>query len=200
MLTVNTELVTETVEVVTEPITTAEAKAHLKVSISDDDTLIDGIVTAARANAEIHTARSFAQHTYRADIANFHDVIVLPHRPVQSITHIKYFNTDSPEVLTTVDGSVYSLFADRVYRNHGQDWPTAWAIKPNAVQITYVTGYKDQSSPVGVGGSFPKPVKQALHLMIGDMYENREAQFVVFNQIQANPTVRALLDPYRVFL
>ena len=105
MLIVSTDQVTET-GTVTELITTAQAKAHLRVDITDDDSLIAGLVTAARMHVEIQTGRSFAQHTYRADIANFHDVMVLPWRPVQSITNIKYYNTDSPQVLTTLSPTI----------------------------------------------------------------------------------------------
>ena len=198
MLIINTDQVTET-GTVTELITTAQAKAHLRVDISDDDDLIAGLVSAARQHVEIHTGRSFAQHTYRADIANFHDVMVLPWRPVQSITSIQYYNTDSPQALTTLSSTVYSLYADRVVRDYGEDWPTSWAIRPDAVQITYATGYLTNASPQAE--TFPEAIRQAMYLIIGDLYENREAQFTVgFNQISPNPTVNALINPYKVYL
>jgi uncharacterized phiE125 gp8 family phage protein len=198
MLIVSTDQVTET-GVVSELISTAQAKAHLRVDISDDDSLIAGLVTAARQHVEIHTGRSFAQHTYRADIGSFHDVMVLPWRPIQSITQIQYYNTDSPEVLTTLSSAIYSLYADRVVRDYGECWPTAWAIRPGAVQITYVTGYLSNASPQAA--TFPEAIRQAMYLIIGDLYENREAQFTTgFNQITPNRTVDALINPYKVYL
>ena len=154
MLIISTEKLTETVTVATEPITTAEAKSHLRVTISDDDTLIDGLITAAREHVELFCGRSFAQHTYRADIADFHDEMVLPYRPIQSITNIKYYNTASPQVLTTLALKIYAKNLASIVRNDGQSWPTV-STRPDAVQITYVTGYSDQSSPVGVGSNFP---------------------------------------------
>ena len=48
------ELVTITAPA-TEPITTAEAKAHLRVSHSTDDTYIDALVAAARMVVEDRT-------------------------------------------------------------------------------------------------------------------------------------------------
>ena len=42
-----------------EPVTLAEAKAHLKVDTTDDDTLITSLIAAARARAEWHTRRAF---------------------------------------------------------------------------------------------------------------------------------------------
>lgn len=198
MLLVTSDQVTET-GTVTELISTAEAKAHLRVDITDDDTLIGTLVTAAREYVEIHTGRSFAQHTYRADITNFNDCIVLPHRPIQSITSIKYYTSDSPEVLTTLDSAVYSLYADHVIRDWGEDWPTSWAIRPDAVQITYVAGYLDNASPRA--DVMPAAIRQAMYLIIGDLYENREAQFTMgFNQIEENRTANMLINPYRVYL
>jgi len=41
-----------TVEPAEEPVTTAEAKDHMRVDTSDDDTLIDGLITASRLYAE----------------------------------------------------------------------------------------------------------------------------------------------------
>jgi len=198
MLIVNTDQVTET-GTVTELITTAQAKAHLRVDISDDDTLIDTLVTAARMHVEMHTGRSFAQHTYRADIPNFNDAIVLPHRPIQSITSIQYYNTDSPEALTTLAANVYNLNSETIYRNYGMDWPTAWAIRPDAISITYATGYLDNASPRAA--TFPEAIRQAVYLIVGDLYENREGQFANnFATVQPNRTVDALINPYRVYL
>ena len=198
-LTINSGQLTETSVPGTEPITTQEAKDHLKVTAPADDTLIAGLIVAARQHVEFFCGRSFAQHTYRADLSAFHDEMVLPYRPIQSITNIKYFNTDSPQVLTTVELNIYSLYAASIVRNDGSTWPTV-ATRPNAVQITYVTGYSDQSSPVGVGADFPQAIMQAMYLIIGDLYENREAQFTTGFNIQENRAVNALMNPYRVYL
>ncbi len=199
MLIVTSDQITETVVPATEPITTAQAKSHLRVDISDDDTLIGGLITAARQHAELFCGRSFAQHTYRADLSAFNDQMVLPYRPIQSITSIKYYNTDSPQVLTTLSSNVYSLVHNKIVRNSGQSW-IATSPRLDAVQITYVTGYADQSSPQGVAANFPQTIAQAMYLVISDLYENREAQFGGFIQVQENKTVNALMNHYRVYL
>ena len=84
-------------------------------------------------------------------------------------------------------------------RNDGQSWPTV-STRPDAVQITYVTGYSDQSSPVGVGSNFPQAIKQAMYLIIGDLYENREGQYTTMFMLQENKTLASLLSPHRVYL
>jgi len=200
MYTVKTDQITETVAPAVEPISLSEAKAHLRVDIATDDTLISSLITAARQYAETHCGRSFAEHTYRADIPNFNDAITLPGRPIQSISSIKYYNTDSPEALTTVAANVYQLYGACIVRRYGMVWPTSWAYRPDAVQITFVAAYDSPASPTTVAG-VPKAVTQALLLIIGDLYENREGQFATgFVQIQPNRTVDMLLHPYRVYL
>ena len=198
MLIVDTDQITNTAAI-TELMSTAEAKTHLRVDITDDDTLIANLIIAASQYVEDFTGRSFAQHTYRADIPNFHDEMVLPGGPIQSISSIQYYDTSSPEALTTLATNVYMLSQSSVVRRYGMDWPTAWAIRPDAVQITYVSGYLDSASPRA--DWLPEAVRQSMYLVIADLYENREAQFTMgFNTIQPNRTVAALLNPYRVYL
>src|SRR5210317_422477 len=189
--------VTETGTVPAEPVTLAYAKNHLRVDISDDDTLIGNLITAAREYIERYCARSIVQHTYRADLANFYDVMELPLGPVQSISSIKYYDTASPSVLQTLDSSVYSLLRDCVYRNEGKSWESV-ADRPDAVQITYTTGYSDLASPEDTVANVPQAVSVALLLVVGDYYENREGQSGS-RQLVENPTVMTLLNTWRQY-
>jgi len=181
----------------TEPVTTAYVKNHLRVDISTDDTLIGNLVTAARISCEKYCQRSFVQHTYRADLPDFWDTMVLPMGPVQSITSVKYYDTSSPSALQTLSSNIYRLFYDTVMRNYGASWVSVYP-RSDAVQITYTTGWKDNSSPQGVGESCPESVKFAICCLVGDMYENREAKIQPISvQIQENDLVGRLLDQYR---
>jgi uncharacterized phiE125 gp8 family phage protein len=180
----------------TEPVTTAYAKSHLRVDITDDDTLIGNLVTAAREWCEQYCNRSFVQHSYRADLPYFCEPITLPWGPVQSITHIKYYDTSSPSTLQTLSSNVYALSYDTIYRNAGESWESVYP-RADTVQITYVTGWKDTASPQGVGPSLSGAVKSAILMIVGDLYENREAQIVGVNRMD-NPTVKHLLTPFRI--
>ena len=198
MLIVNSEYITETVAPTIEPVSVAEARDHLRVSIDDDDILIYNMLVAAREYVEIYCNRSFAKHTYRADLDCFSDEIRLPRKPIQAITHIKYYTAASPSVLTTLSSAVYSLTRDVVIRNYGQTWPAVDTVY-NAVQITFQTGYSNLSSPEDVIANVPKSVRQAILLVAGDLYENREGQVIYPGQIQENKTVQMLLNTHRVY-
>lgn len=196
MYKVDTAKVTQTVAPTSEPVTTTEAKSHLRVDISDDDTLIGSLITAAREYCEIYTGRSFATRTYRADLAGFADEIWLPYGPVISIESVKYYDTASPSVQQTWAATNYQLFYNVLERAYGVSFPSV-GVRPDAVQITYRAGYVDGASPEVA--TIPTAIKQAMLLMIGDLYENREAQVLYPGQILANPTYQVLLNAYRVY-
>ena len=68
-------------DVSTEAITTEEAKTHLRVDISDDDTYIDSLVKVAREYCENYTRKALAQKTLELILDKFpcKDYIELPY-------------------------------------------------------------------------------------------------------------------------
>ena len=63
----------------TEPVDTADAKKHLRVDTSDDDSYIDGLVMAARMRVEEYLQRALITTEYTLKVDQFSaDVIFLP--------------------------------------------------------------------------------------------------------------------------
>ena len=92
-----------------EPVSLAEAKAHLRIDIDDDDTLIGGLITAARSHLE-NTARpklAMINQTweYIADSWPASDTLELRPYPLQSVTSITY--TDASAVATVFSAANY---------------------------------------------------------------------------------------------
>ena len=54
-----------------EPLALADAKLHLKVDFTDDDTLISALITAAREYAETFTGKSFITRSYELYLDHF---------------------------------------------------------------------------------------------------------------------------------
>lgn len=87
------------------PVSLAEAKAHLRVDFSDDDTLISALIDAATAHIDGYTgilARALVTQTWRQDFCDWPGdrVLRLPLAPVASVESVKYF--DAANVETTV--------------------------------------------------------------------------------------------------
>lgn len=176
-----------------EPITLAEALAHLKEesdSAANDD-YIEALIGVAREACEERTERTLITTTWRLTLDAFPDAIVLLRPPVIQVTSVQYFDTDGQ--LQTLDPADYLL--DKVsepgYLVPGVDkaWPDTQD-RINAVTVDYTAGYGATAADV------PKPLKQWMLLVIGDLYANRNAS-------AERPAVRqdfadALLQPYRM--
>lgn len=70
-----------------------------------------------------------------------------------------------------------------------QVWPGSYH-REDAVSVTYVAGY-------GNADAVPAPIKAAILLIVGHLYENREASTVGVSAELLPMAVDALLAPYR---
>lgn len=154
-----------------EPLTTAEAKAHLRVDISDEDTLIDAYVAAARSFYEAAIWRSLVTQTLAVRLTQwpYCEYIQLPRPPIQSIISVVY--TDSDGASNTMSASDYTVYANgdvgALWLGFGKGWPSATLQPGPSIVITYVAGY-------GLAAAVPEIDKQAIRLLVGHFYENRE--------------------------
>lgn len=188
-----------------DPISLAEAKAHCRVSIDDDDGILAGYILAARVHLEGETRRAFMTQTWDLTVDDrwpteriggvWRHRIVLPRPPFVSVTAVTYVDQL---------GETQTLAADqyRVAKSDTGEWVITPAYGVNwpgireqmaAITVRFVAGYG--SNP----GNVPEPLRQAMLLLIGHWYENREA-VNVGNIVTPLPfAVDALLFPFRVF-
>ena len=154
-----------------EPLTLAEAKSHLRVDGTDEDTYIASLIAAARERAESETWRALVTQTLRAHLdcwpsANY---IKLPRSPLQSVTHIKYY--DESDVATTMAPSDYIVSTarepGRITLRNGKSWPTSTLRAADGIEIEFIAGY-------GLAADVPQQLKQGVLLTIGHWFENRE--------------------------
>jgi len=186
-------------------LSTADAKAHLRVDHSDEDSLIDAMVLAIEARldgVEGQLGRALITQTWKLYLSRFPCApdpifrdyrILLPLPPLQSVTSINYTDTNGDE--QTLSSSVYTVISQGDERGgvvpaYGQSWPSA-RNHPGSVVVTFDAGYGDAASDV-------KPnILSAAKLMLADLYENRSAQTEGF-ELKPNLNVDALLLSSRV--
>jgi len=183
-----------------EPVTLAEAKTHMRVDIADDDAFITSLITAAREHAEVATQRQFITATYELRLDDFphryHDTILLPKPKLQAVSSIVY--TDAGASPVTIDPTTYQVDLHtepaRIRPAYGQVWPYIRQGQLGAVVITFTAGYGDTAATV------PGGIKQAIKIIVSDMYENRESLAMGRGE-QPFPVpfaAAALLGPFRV--
>lgn len=154
-----------------EPLTTAQAKAHLRVDLSAEDALIDAAVIAARTHVENFTRKKLITQTVKLTQTGFNGWgIPLPVGPVQSITSVEY-KSPTDGSLTAWDAANYQLVKTaqpiHVAPAFGQTWPTAQSDFDNVV-VTFVAGFGNASTDV------PGDILAAVRLLTAHFYENRQ--------------------------
>ncbi len=179
------------------PLTLSEAKTHCRVDSSDEDTLLNALISAATEHLDGFSGllgRALITQSWRQDFDRFEACMRLPLDRVSSITSIKYFDDTNTE--QTVAASVYSLHTDAlgpyIKPNDGEYWPSGVHARDDAVQITFVCGYGDAAA-------VPQPIKQAMLLMIEDWYDTRSSAIYGTTATEAPIAAPAwaLLQPYR---
>ena len=175
-----------------EPITLQQAKDHLRVSHNDEDAIIEPLITAARQHVEAYTKRALITQTWAWSMDAFATLLSPPLPPLQSVSSIAYI--DAAGDSQTLASSNYRVDSAsepaRITEAYDTTWPTTRQVT-NAVTVTFIAGYGD------AGHDVPQPIIQAMLLLIGHWYENREALAPV-NLMPVPMAVDALLSPYRV--
>lgn len=180
-----------------ETVTLSDVIMHLRLTeldltgeLSETEMLLS-LITAAREYCELYTYRALAVQTLEACLDEFPkgNEIELPCPPLKAVEYVKYTDASGNEttLLPSIDFSVDTEgTVGRVVLPYGKAWPSFTPRHVNPIRIRFVAGYTDA----------PKLIKQAMLLLIGHWYENREATGTATGQIEF--TVHALLGMYKV--
>lgn len=166
----------------TTPVTLFEAKAHLRVNHTDEDVLIESLIAAATEYLDGPTGilgRALVAQVWREDWGGFQASFPLRVGPVQNVVSVSY--TDDAGSAQTVSGArvVVSGGCYSVHPATGTAWPSG-----SDVSIEYTAGYAD----------VPAPLKAAILLHVGALYEHRES----VSETALMPfAYEALITPYR---
>lgn len=155
-----------------EPISTADAKTYLNVSTSLHNTLIDNLVSAARIHYENYTGTAVISQgitqtwDFTPPCAEF-ELSVSP------------LITSTAPVLSYMDANgAYQTWADtnytldtisplpRIVKKAAASWPSVGDF-PNVWKCVYTAGY-------AAAADVPEDIINAILLMVGFLYENRE--------------------------
>jgi uncharacterized phiE125 gp8 family phage protein len=181
--------------VTTEPISESVAKAHLR--LEDDDPFISrlsGAITAARQTVEQYLNATVANRTRTLVLDDFPGGgrgIRLPDGPVTAVTEIAYLDTSGDDQTVAAHRLVNYPLTDVLTPAYGESWPTVRDVR-GAVTISYTAGMM-AGSPLTLDH---EDIVSGILLTLGDLWENREGQFVN-SPAQINRTVANLLHFHR---
>ena len=170
-------------------VSTADCKAHLRVLHSDEDALIGAYRDAACEYVQNYCGVRLTNTSAQLKTSRTGGIVELPIAPLKGITHVKY-KASSSDTLTTFDASNYTFELSRVPAV--VKFNSSMAVHPyhvHPVEITVNCGY--------ASGAVPAPILQAIKFLVGHFYENRESSME--RKLHNVPFgVHALLNPYRI--
>jgi uncharacterized phiE125 gp8 family phage protein len=171
---------------VQEPVSLTDVKRRLRVTVDDSDADLLDALAECRALCEQECGRAFLTQTWTLYLDGFPGCgeIVLPRPPLQSVTSVKYYDTDG--VQQTVSTSDYHVDTGRepgrIWLASGSSWPAVQAGRPSAVEVRYVAGH---ANPLAV----PRNVKSAILMLMWDRFNNPSG-----GDAGIPPAVRRALD------
>lgn len=178
----------------TEPVTPAEAKAHLNIALAfvADDATIARFISEARVDAEKETKRAIMTQTWYLYLDEFPDEIRVPLPPLASVTSIKYVDSDgATQTLAATEYQIAKGDPAKIMPAYGKSWPGT-RDQYDAVTIEYIAGYASAAA-------VPEGIKAWILVRVASKYENREAT-VLGQTVAEIPYVDRLLDEFRVYI
>jgi uncharacterized phiE125 gp8 family phage protein len=156
-----------TVEPAAEPVTLAEAKAHMRIAHDSEDALLGGLMRAAREDLERATGIALIQQSWRLALDNWpsQGCALLTVHPVREVLSVTAFGTEGEASL--IDPADYQLdMLSRPARLHFDERPAPLRIF-NGIEIDFAAGYGEAGTDV------PDMLKRAILLLVGHWYEFR---------------------------
>jgi len=160
-----------------ETVSLAEQYLHMRVEDTDvtdggdEDSLIQGLITAARIYCEDIQGRSYVNTTYDLTLSAYAPIILIPRSPLSSVTSITYIDTNGATQPVSTD--VYHVKTDlttgMVIRKPNESWPSDVSTSEvDPITVRFVAGY-------GEAGDVPDTFKIAIKMLAASWYENRES-------------------------
>lgn len=173
-----------------EPVTLAEAKAHLMETARDRDNLLLAAISASRRALDGRNGilgRALMPQTWELTLPAFPDQITIPLPPLRSVTSVKY--RDGDNVLQTLDPAEYLVDAtsEPAMIAPVTSWPSTYSGLFEAVTVRFVCGYASADA-------VPEPLKTALLLRIQRQVDNLRPD----DDARLERAHNALEFPYRI--
>jgi uncharacterized phiE125 gp8 family phage protein len=191
-----------------EPVTVAEARDHCRLVATGspeshpDDSFLERAIQAAREKAESYMQRSIIETTFEWTFDRFEDRyarLTLPRDPVLNVSQILYNDSNGDQQTFTAFTEQLTEAKSIIAPNWQSEWPDARGHLGD-VTIQFTAGYEpdETQSPTDYRANVPASIKNAILLLVGHMYENREAVMVDSDSNKLQFAFESLLWPYRL--
>ncbi|MDQ6436882.1 head-tail connector protein [Mesorhizobium sp. LHD-90] len=150
-----------------EPVTVSEAKSFLRLAGSSEDTLIEGLIRAAREDVERATGLALIDQTWRLalDAVPRSDVVLLMRHPVREIIAVTAYGTEGEAALVSA-GDYQADLISRPARLFFRARPEPMRAL-NGLEIDFRAGFGE------AGPDVPDLLRRAILVLVAHWYEFR---------------------------
>ncbi|MCF4166478.1 phage head-tail connector protein [Zavarzinia compransoris] len=177
-----------------EPLSLAEARLHLRLDDTAEDTIVAALIVAARQMAEQHLRRALITQGFRLWLDAWplgRRALDLPRPPLAAVSAVATYDEDGDASVLDPASWLADVVAvpGRLVLRAGAATPFG-ARAANAIAIDYEAGYGPAATDV------PEPIRRGMALLLGHLFESREAGGEGLRPLPLG--VEALWAPYRV--
>lgn len=191
----------------TRPVDFTDLAAHVRISGTDDTTLVNTYIDVATNMVQNYLGRSLVSQTWKLFLNDFPDCcrgcgndkcrgcIILQRPPIISVDAVKYLEP-SAGATTTLATTVWQaqLYGPRPYvtLKWSQTFPMVQLGAVNAAWVEYTAGY----------ATVPEDIKQAIRMIVASLFEGREvyAPGMKLESLTSFPILAMMLKPHQVFI
>lgn len=156
-----------TVDPATEPVTLADAKAHLRVDHSSEDTLIVDLIATARVEVERQSGLALIDQDWRLTLDDWPggNIVHLRRYPVRQLLSVTVYDSDGAASL--MSATDFQLDANsRPARLLFHKQPSA-GLCMNGIEVDFRAGFG------ATGTDVPDTLKRAMLMLVAHWYEFR---------------------------
>lgn len=176
-----------------EPVTVAEAKAHLRIDHNAEDVLIGSLILTSRLHIEAALGIALISQGWRLLLDRWPSgtIVRVPLRPLIAVQEIRVRAADGPPaVVAALEYAVDAASAEPRIIRVAAKWPET-GLAAHGIEIDLVAGFGTAASDV------PQPIRQAVLLLVAHWYEHRDP-IEIGSEATAIPMgISELLAPWR---
>lgn len=176
-----------------EPVSVADAKAHMRIDGDGEDVLIASLLLTSRLHIEVALSLALITQSWTMTLDRWpagRDV-ELPLTPLRSVDEVRAKNAAGVAIAVPAEGYLVDL-ASRpsrlVWNNMAPPVPR---VRTNGIEIDMTAGFGS------TGDSVPAPLKHAILMLTAHWYEHRDPGEIGSADARIPDAVSALINPFR---
>lgn len=178
-----------------EPVTVADAKAHLRIDGPSEDILLASLLLTSRLHIETALSLALVTQSWKLRLDSWPpgNKVELPLTPLQSVDAVRVKNASGVAAVVPAESYLVDLAARPARIVWNNTTPPIPQVAANGIEIELTAGFGPD------GASVPAPLKHAILLLAAHWYEHRDPDEIGGEGARVPTAVGELINPFRTY-